>query len=302
MVLRAGRWGDAIARLEPIANAAPPGEHSAEAAYHVATTRIDHGPADQGWCDMEKVVHRFFSHGLAHRAIVRYLEHLDEGDASKRAGLEWLRGLEPKLGASEVGELIAYQVAVRRADLGETEPARDALVAVTKRWPYPFGALFDDALYRASELDEKLGRYQAAVGDLETMLAERETTTLLGSYERPKYVPAMMQLATLYHDRLRDHAKARDMYHRLYTDFVHSTMRAEALWLEAAIWREDGDASTACARLALLVGDFPDSRYVPCAEGTCPGLVRPQGSEAPKTCHPYLLRSAKAEKNGERGR
>jgi outer membrane protein assembly factor BamD (BamD/ComL family) len=290
MVLRAGRWGDAITRLEPIANARPPDEHSAEAWYHIAATRIDHGTPDQGWVALEAMVHRFPSSGLAHRAIVRYLDHLDDADPSKRAGLEWLRRLERELGASEVAELIAYSIATRRADLGETQAARDALVEVAQKWPYPFGALFDDALYRASELDEKLGRYARAIEDLEKMLAERETTTLVGSYERPKYLPAILRIAALYRDRLRDRAKARAAYHRLYTDFTHSTARAEALWHEAALWREDGDSPTACSRLSTLVLDFPDSRYVPCALDACPSLARPKDSHAPKTCHSYLLR------------
>ena len=121
-------------------------------------------------------------------------------------------------------------------------------------------------------------------------IAVRETTTLIGTYERPKYVPAMLRIGALWRDRLHDRARAREAFHRLYTDFAHSTARDQALWLEAALWREDGDTRTACGRLALLVHDFPDSRYVPCATQQCSDVARPSESAAPKECHPYITR------------
>jgi hypothetical protein len=104
------------------------------------------------------------------------------------------------------------------------------------------------------------------------------------------YVPAMLRIGALWRVRLHDRARARDAFHRLYRDFANSTARDEALWLEAALWRDDGDARSACDRLALLVREFPDSRYVPCATQQCDGIARPDKSAAPKECHPYITR------------
>jgi outer membrane protein assembly factor BamD (BamD/ComL family) len=79
-------------------------------------------------------------------------------------------------------------------------------------------------------------------------------------------------------------------------------MRDDALWREAELWRKDGDASTACDRLATLAGDFPDSRYVPCASLRCPAIKRGAKSKAPATCHDYLLReTGKAKPEGDPG-
>jgi TolA-binding protein len=178
------------------------------------------------------------------------------------------------------------------ANLGQTAEARDAFVAVADRWRYPFGALWDDALWCASELDEKLGRYPEAIADLERMLKERETTTLMGSYIRPRMSPALLRIGALYAGRLHDHAKAREAFHRLYTDFTTSPLRPAALWREARLWAADGDASKACDRLATLVHDYPDGRYVPCATEQCKDVKRPEKSKAPTSCHPYLLREA----------
>jgi tetratricopeptide (TPR) repeat protein len=277
VLVRQDRVGDAVARLDAMA-ADPRSDRQAEAAYRAADLRVGHGDADRGWHDMESVVRRFPAHA-------------DESAGGAKAGLDELGALEHDVGRTELAELIAFLSADHLQTLGDDRAARDAYVHIADRWPYPYGAFFDGALWRASLLDEKLGRAQAAADDLERMLAERETTTLLGSYERKHYVPAMLRLGELYRDRLHDHAKARATFHRLYTDFRHSSRRDDALWLEASLWKEDGDATTACSRLATLVHDFPDSRYVPCATEQCPGVERPRESGAPKTCRAYIERA-----------
>jgi tetratricopeptide (TPR) repeat protein len=290
VLVREDRVGDAVARLDAMA-ADPTSDRQAEAAYRAADLRIGHGDPDRGWHDMESVVRRFPTHGVAHAAIRRLVAHADESEGGTKAGLDELAALRRDVGSTELVELVAALTAEHLQTLGDDQAAHDAWIHIADRWPYPYGAFFDDALWQASLLDEKLGRDQAAADDLERMVAQRETTTLLGSYERKHYVPAMLRLGELYRDRLHDHAKARATFHRLYTDFVHSSRRDDALWLEAALWKEDGDASTACSRLATLVHDFPDSRYVPCITAECPGVERPRDSGAPKACHPYIERA-----------
>ncbi len=277
----AGNIAEAAARYSAMAFD-PSSEHRAEAAYRAALAGIEHGDPDRGWQEMEQVPRRFPSHGVAHVAVRRLVGHADEEGPS--AALAELRSLERDLASTELEELVAFLAAQHLETSGVAEVAREAYSRIADRWPYPFGAFWDDALWHASLLDEKLGRYPAAVDDLERMVRERETTFLVGSYERPLYV-------ALYRDRLGDHARARDAFHRLYADFTHSTKRDDALWLEASLWREDGDAQTACSRLATLVRDFPSSRYVPCAARECAGITPGEGGKAPSECHAYLMRS-----------
>jgi tetratricopeptide (TPR) repeat protein len=285
MEVRAASFRGALVRLDAIA-ADPRSEHQAEAAYHAAQLRIDGGDTDRAWLDMEQVPRRFPSHGVAYVAIRRLVAHADERGPSY--GLAEIRLLDHDLGTTELAALLAFLQAQHVETLGDDPGARDAYLRIADRWPYPFGGFFDDALWRASLLDEKLGRDKQAIDDLERMVKERETTTIMGTYERPKYVPAMLRIGELYRDRLHDRAKARDAFHRLYTDFANSAERDDALWLESALWRDDGDTATACRRLATLVHDFPDSRYVPCAIGDCAGLERPAKSAAPQECRPYI--------------
>jgi tetratricopeptide (TPR) repeat protein len=286
LLVRAESFAEAVKRFDAIAADAS-SEHQAEAAYRAALMRIEHGDADRGWREVEQVVRRFPEHGIAHAAVHRLVLHADE--QGPRAALDELRALERDVAGTTLIELVVWLSAVHLEEQGDDAAARDEYLRIAERWPYPYGAFWDGALWRASLLDEKLGRYADAVEDLRRMLIERETTTFVGTYERAHYVPAMLRMAELYKDRLHDHAKARDTYHRLYATFDHSNTRDDALWLEAQLWREDGDASAACDRLTTLVHDFPDSRYVPCAVAQC-NVARPPKSGAPKECRGYITR------------
>ncbi|MGO9835135.1 MAG: tetratricopeptide repeat protein [Polyangiaceae bacterium] len=287
MEVRAANIADALSRLDAIATD-PTSEHQAEAAYHSARLRIEHGKEDVGWRSMEQVPRRFSSHGVAYVAIRHLVAHADE--RGLREGVAEIHSLDHDLETTELAQLLAFLEAEHVEGLGDDAGARDAYLRIADRWPYPFGGFFDDALWRASALDEKLGRYSQAVDDLERMVKERETTTIVGTYERPQYVPAMLRIGQLYRDRLHDHVRARAAFHRLYTDFANSDKRDDALWLEASLCRTDGDTVVACQRLATLVHDFPDSRFVPCAVDDCVGLERPAKSTAPRECHPYIRR------------
>jgi tetratricopeptide (TPR) repeat protein len=287
MVVRVGPIAEALARLDAIA--AEAGEHAPEAAYRAALLRIDHGDAATGWTQLRQVAIRYPSRGVALLAVQHVVQHARETGGS-RGALHELHALEALVGASDLGELLAYLSAREMEEGGDSGRALAAYRRVADRWPYPFGAFFDDTLWHASLLDEKLGRIRDAIADLERMVKERETTFLVGTYERSRYVPAMLRIGTLWQS-LHEPAHARAAYHRLYTEFRNSTSRDDALWLEAASWRQEGNVNRACDLLSTLVREFQDSRYVPCAVAQCSALVRPGGSAAPSECHAYIERA-----------
>ena len=299
MLLHAGKLEEGIAKLEKIRDADPPTPHAADAAHRIALTRIVHGKDEaRGYAELEKLVTRFPNSGAAHPALRQVLARKDEGPGGAAESLAYLRLLEPILAKTEVGELVHFEIAERLAATGETARAREAFIETAERWPYPRGSLWDDALLRASELDEKLGRPELAVQDLDRMLEQRETTYLVGSYQRPMMSRALFRKGVLYAEKLQDHARARATFHRLYTDFTTSRLRDDALWFEATLARADGDPATACARLSTLTREFPDSRYVPCAvedgDASCHGeIARAAKSQAPKACHAYLRREGR---------
>src|SRR5207244_3288426 len=97
---------------------------------------------------------------------------------------------EPALGRSERAEQLLYARARSLDALGRSEPALSAYLDLAARFPYPQGAYWDDALFRAAACQQRLSRPEQALATLERMLAERETAHLSGSYERPRYADA----------------------------------------------------------------------------------------------------------------
>ncbi|WP_394820828.1 tol-pal system YbgF family protein [Pendulispora albinea] len=291
MLARGGDYAGASARLERLAHQTPETEHTARAFYDLADIRIDHGDPDRGYADLAALLEKHPSSGLATHALTRLAAHRDE-TGGKKDTIAWLDSLGERLGRTELGETIAYQAALRTQSVGDLPGAHARYLAIVQRWPYPYGNTFDDSLYRASEIDETLGKPEEAIAHLDRMLSERETASLLGTYQRPRYTQAAFRIATLYRDRLNDRKKAREAFHRIYRDFTTSVRRDDALWQEAELYRLDGETDNACTRASTLVREFPDSRYVPCAQAKCASISRPAKSNAPKKCHSYLLPQA----------
>lgn len=285
---RAGDVARAASELRAIATAKPPNAYSAQAAFKAADLAIA-GDAAAGHAELAAVPIAFPDSGVAEVAV-RRVARWDDDHGGPQHAIERLEAMVPKVKGHGVEQTVVYERAKRLAVLGRTAEARDAFLDIAARWPYPFGAYFDDALYRASEMEEQLGRVPEAIADLERLLSHREVSSFMGSYERPRYIPAILRIAKLYEEKLGDRGKAREALHRLYSEFTTSTLRDDALWREAELWKKDGDLGTMCDRLATLASDFPDSRYVPCAIERCPSIKRPSKSKAPTTCRAYLTR------------
>ncbi len=288
---RSGNVASALRGLDAIADASPPGRLSSSAAYRAAALRRTTGSEAEGLQGMGALLQRFPDSPMALPALTHLVREREakEGRTGALALLDTLEKTLPRDAA--IQQRIAYDKA-RRAE--DDRAARDAFVALADRWPYPKGAYWDDALFRASELEEKLGRPREAVALLERLLSEREISGFLGSYERPRFAPAKLRIARLLAEQLGDKEGARRTYHAFYTEFTTSPLRDDALWQEARLFREDGREGDACSTLATLVSAFPDSRYVPCATEGCPGLARPAKSLAPRGCRPYLKRQGAA--------
>lgn len=293
---RAGDIARAASELRAIATTKPPTAYSAQAAFKAAELARANDQA-AGLRELEAVVVDFPESGVAQVALAIVLRHDDE--SSPEFSLGHLDRLAPRVKGTKVEEKVLYERAKHLDALGRTEVARDAFVAVANKWPYPFGAFNDDSLYRAGEMEEKLGRPREAIALYEHLLSQREESSFMGTYERPRYLPALLRIAQIYEEKLNDRSKARETLHRLYTQFSTSTMRDDALWREAELWRKDGDMGAACDRLATLTSDFPDSRYVPCTSLRCPSVKRPPKSKAPATCHDYLLRETNPSKSND---
>jgi len=286
MLVKSGDRQDGAAKLQALADASPAGEHSGQAAYELARLRIAEKDAS-GWPDLENAMNRFPNEGVAHLALKRLATHVEETSGAP-AAITWLEKIAPRFESTELVQAVAYETAKRIDTGGDLADARVRYLAIAERWPYPHGAYWDNSLFRASAIDEKNGHFDDAIAELEQMLHQRETASMIGSYERPMYLPAAWHIAEIYRDELHDDPRAEAAFHRVYADFTTSLKRDDALWEEAALLTKTGDAATACTRLSTLTSQFPDSRYVSCATQQCADLSRPSKSRAPKECRTYL--------------
>ncbi|HYP89953.1 MAG TPA: tetratricopeptide repeat protein, partial [Polyangiaceae bacterium] len=151
----------------------------------------------------------------------------------------------------------------------------------------PGGAYWDDALFRAAEKELTLGAPARAIAHLQQMLAEQERAVITGSYERPRYAQAQLEIGRIYRDVLHDRARARLELRKVWSKHPTSTLVDDALFQEAQIAYGEGDATGACAPLSILVREQPKSRYAACAHLLCAAL-----GPTPSACHDYIKREA----------
>ncbi|HEY4103134.1 MAG TPA: hypothetical protein VGM44_04555 [Polyangiaceae bacterium] len=259
-------------------------ERAARSTFALADLRLRGGDETGGYAELEAAIRKYPSSGVAGLALRRYFAELAEhgGDA---AVLAYIAKSEPGLDQSELAEQLLYERARRLENEAKIAEARDAYLVVADRFPYPHGAYWDDALFHGASCEEQLGNAPRAIALLERMLVSREVSHMSGSYERPRYAEAAFHLAELYRDALHDAPRARQAFHAFYTDFPSSILRDDALWQEALLARHAGN-SEACAPLAILIREIPDSRYAPCAAEICQSLKLVPARE----CHDYIRR------------
>jgi len=282
---RAGRPEDARAVLERLLHAFPAGARAPRALYDLAVLDLEQGRTDQGNRGLDEIVRRYPNSGPAPAALRRLVAELDaRGESAVRAYLE---ALAPRVSSTELAQYVDYEHARSREREGDLAAARAEYLSLADRYPYPKGVFWDDALYRAGDLDVKLGSARDAIAVFERLLAERESAFLGGSYERGRYAEAAFRVAELYRDALADPARARHEFETVWATYRTSRLRDDAAWCAARIAADSGDSAGACRLLHELSEASPDSRYVACATAVCVSFRPPPRAGR---CHDYLLR------------
>ncbi|MEZ4371696.1 MAG: tetratricopeptide repeat protein [Polyangiaceae bacterium] len=286
---RGKRASEARALYERILKEAPDTSRAPRAAYDLADLDIEGGKDSAGFKALEQVLERYPDASTGPSALNRYLVWLEDqqGDAAAKA---WLESRIPRQEATELGQYLHYAYAKLLANMGDKPGALKRYLLVADKYPYPKGALWDDSLFHAAELEEELGNPQGAVKHLKRMLKEREPSSLSGSYERPRYSESQYKLALLYRDDLHQPQAAIREFERLRKDFPTSILRDDAAWQEAKLRLERNDTSGACSAMRWLRDEIPDSRYAACGQLLCSEL-KPLERE----CRAYIQRELRPE-------
>lgn len=269
---RAQDFDGALRRFDALADAKPPGERSIRARYRAATIRLARGDEAAAYEGFTRVFTDAPEHGVARKALYAVVGHV-EATRGKGAAIAFELELYPRFEANRLGEELCFDVNRRREALGQAQEALAGYLGCAERYPYPRGALFDDALYRASFLHERLGDPKAAIADCERILAVRETSYASGSYNRPLMAAAQLRIAEIQRDSLGDKAAARASFHKVYQNHPDSILRPKALHEEGLLAREAGDANGACAAARTLLDEFDWTRWARRADELCPAVA-----------------------------
>ncbi|MEO5728965.1 MAG: tetratricopeptide repeat protein, partial [Byssovorax sp.] len=286
-----GRWEDARAAYQRLATESPTGPRGPRAAFELADLEIDHGDVEKGYAMLVAAAIRFPQNGVARPTIRRVVAHIVElrGEPAARA---WLADHAATFRGTDEDQTIGYEIALSFDREGKKQEAHDALMESARAHPYPKGSLTDDALVRASKIDEELGRWAEAAKHLHDLLATQEVSHGIAgkydmaSYERPRFPEAALRLGEIYRDELHDHAAARRAFEALYRDHPKARKRDLAVWSQARLALEDGEPKVACTLASRLVREFPDSRYTRCVRAICP-----TAPAAKRECADYILRA-----------
>lgn len=285
MYLRLEQWSQAMAVLRELMKVSPRGPRTARAFFEYARITANHVDEAQGWRLRQQAVEHYPNHGAARLALSQVVRHTAEtqGEEAARALLRrWLK----LLAKSDAEQKVKYELALSLRRSGMLAKAREQLLRTAREHPYPKGNLTDDVLWHASQLAEELGDYRGAIAHLRELLASREIAQG-GSYERPRFPAAQNRIAVLYRDRLGDLKAARRAFKATYTRHATSILADDAMWQEALLARQLGDAQGSCAVARDMPERYPSSRYLRCLHQLCSAL-EPDPKARP--CPPYILR------------
>lgn len=261
--------------------AARPGPRQARAHLDLALLQLEQGRTELGLRLLQDVIELFPSSGLARPALQRALDHyVTRGPEQAHAYL--LRTLR-----STTDPLLRETLLYQRARLFEAQDeTRQAIAQYTRQireFPYPQGRYWEDAALRLARLQHESGQSEEARTTLETMLAQRETAWLIGSYER-RYADARWMLAHIL-EQQAELAQALREFHRLADEHPTSRLRDDAWWAAARLSQQLGRRDLACHYARRLSQEAPGSRFTPCTPLLCPEL------SVPGQCRRYIART-----------
>lgn len=282
---RGGKTAEAIAAFDELVARNPQGPRGARSLLDLARIAADAGNEARSQQWIIQLIRQHPNSAAAETALGLRAGWLRRTRPDS-APLE-LRTLAKEVAGTHLEERAVYEVARTLEQRGALEASRDAYLETAERFPYPTGALWDDALWRAADIEARLDHPRRAIAVLERMLSARESSGRQGSYERPRYAQARYRIAELYRDSLSDPERARQQFRHLWQRHPTSRLRDDAKWQEALLAHRAGDGAGACRAARELVEGAPESRFVNCAPLVCNSLaIPPKGP-----CHRYIART-----------
>ncbi len=262
---RAGRFAEAEAALKELGarTRKDDADRRAKAQYLRARLQGDRGDDAGALRRLHRVVERFPSTVWGHRAFLYLRGHYRESEAGRRIFVRWCRERYRSAPNSAMADNFLYEAA-RIAFDRETEAGDARALAlyekILARWGFTTSPIWDDAIWEASLIHHRRGRFAAEIDLLERLLSTREETWL-GSYEIKNYKWAAFRKAQVLFQDLHAYESAAQAFARIPVEYPLSLLKDDALWWEAHAWQRAGRADLARARFEALLRDWPESKY-----------------------------------------
>jgi len=256
----AGRTREAIDAYLAVPVRAPDDPTTSATAVHRAgELLLRAGEIKPAWTALWRVVTDWPDEQAAGDALRALIEDGRRRDA--RALADQISQILTALAETQVADNLVWSL----ADLSEHELANlPAARAFYDRIPadFPTSGMRDDARWHAARLSRALGDSQGAVTRLRALVATREVAFGAGSYFSVWLDDAQLELGRILRDGLADLPGAIAAFERLPRDYPASILRDDALFELAVTHARAGDPARACAALARLAAQSPDSKYL----------------------------------------
>jgi len=280
---RAGELPAATAQWRDLAAHAHGKPERSKAIYELAVLALEAGRREDASAQLERLLTEYPNTPIAASALKRQLRLMRERQTDAQF-VAWIQSQATTLKATELGEAAAFEHARALEQTGNEMAALERYLRVAERYPYPQGAYWDDALWRAAGIEERAGRPERALAHLARLLREREPSHFAGSYERSIFAKAQLERGELYRDALNRPDLAMQEFLALWRDYPTSILRDDGLWAAARLAHSRGDSDLLCRLRRELEREAPESRYRGCLSQLCPGA----GPGA--KCQDYLRR------------
>lgn len=251
------RYDEAVAILDEVGNRRPISRRTSRAIFEASLIRLDHlNQREQAMAGFERVMRETPDDGLGTRSLYYILRDFEQnGDPA--GAIAFCDRLYADLGDTTLGDDLLREKSNHLLLTGDRAGARAALEEVVRRYPYPYGERWDDALTALAEMDVEDGEPRRAVERLETLVQRNEETNLVGSYTLPSMPRAQLRIGQIYRDEIHDYEEASDAFEDLEDKFPRSILRDDALYQAGVMWLDVGeDARRGCRILRRLVDDF----------------------------------------------
>lgn len=237
------------------------------AIYRAGELLLEAGKTTEAWTQLWRVVTEFPDEGSAADALKTLLADGRGRDARTLA--EQMANLLSTLASTQVADNLLWSLAdLHEHELANPEGAR----AFYDRIPldYPQSGMRDDARWHAARISRAMKDPQGAVTRLRALTATREVAFGMGSYFSIWLDDAQLELGRVLRDDLGDYKAAIAAFEKLPGDYPASILKDDALYELAVTQEKAGDHARACASLAKLSKQAPDSKYTRRKDITCP--------------------------------